>query len=134
MSVTPNIPVKEASIPASSQPSYDAIVRLTDTFCQAHLTHEYQMLCRKLAAARTFAGLPAVERASLLRAEVGSLQAMRWRLQPWLVLFSSGAPWHRNSDATLKPKDALLQEPPSRTTDVVMRNEAVVDQFPIIGS
>jgi hypothetical protein len=49
MSVTPNIPVKEASIPASSQPAYDAIVRLTDTFCQAHLTHEYQMLCRKLA-------------------------------------------------------------------------------------
>ena len=48
MSVTPNIPVKEASIPASSQPVYDAIVRLTDSFCQAHLTHEYQMLCRKL--------------------------------------------------------------------------------------
>jgi Domain of unknown function (DUF6398) len=49
MSVTPNIPVKEGSIPASSQPAYDAIVRLTDTFCQTHLTHEYQMLCRKLA-------------------------------------------------------------------------------------
>jgi hypothetical protein len=48
MSVTPNIPVKEASIPASSQPAYDAVIRLTDTFCQAHLTHEYQMLCRKL--------------------------------------------------------------------------------------
>src|ERR1051325_5401308 len=49
MSVTPNVPVKAASIPASSQPAYDAISRLTDTFCQAHLTHEYQMLCRKLA-------------------------------------------------------------------------------------
>jgi len=48
-SCRPNIPVKEASIPASSQPAYDAIVRLTDIFCQAHLTHEYQMLCRKLA-------------------------------------------------------------------------------------
>jgi hypothetical protein len=26
------------------------IVGLTDRFCQAHLTYEYQMLCRKLAA------------------------------------------------------------------------------------
>jgi hypothetical protein len=50
MSVTPNVPVKAASIPASSQPAYDAIVRLTDTFCQAHLTYQYQMLCRKLTA------------------------------------------------------------------------------------
>jgi len=63
------------------------------------------------AAARTFAGLPAVERASLLRTEVGSLQAMRLQPQRWLVSFSSGAPWHRNSDAVLSPKDALLQEP-----------------------
>src|ERR1700726_3571040 len=51
MSVTPNLPVKKASIPASSQPAYDTIVCLTDRFCQAHLTYEYQMLCRKLAAA-----------------------------------------------------------------------------------
>jgi Domain of unknown function (DUF6398) len=50
MSVAPNWVIKEASIPASSRPSYDAIVGLTDRFCQAHLTYEYQMLCRKLAA------------------------------------------------------------------------------------
>jgi Domain of unknown function (DUF6398)/Plasmid pRiA4b ORF-3-like protein len=43
--------VKEASIPASSQTAYDAIVKLIDTFCEAHLGYEYQMLCRKLAAA-----------------------------------------------------------------------------------
>ena len=49
MSATPHVPVKQASIPAPSQPAYDAIVGLTDRFCQAHLTHEYQMLCRKLA-------------------------------------------------------------------------------------
>lgn len=41
---------KEAPIPASSQSAYDEIIRLTDKFCQAHLTHEYQMLSRKLAA------------------------------------------------------------------------------------
>jgi hypothetical protein len=39
----------EASIPAQVRPAYDPIVRLTDLFCQAHLTHEYQMFCRKLA-------------------------------------------------------------------------------------
>jgi len=51
MSVSPTVPVKDTSVPASAQPAYDAIVRLTDGFCQARLTHEYQMLCRKLAAA-----------------------------------------------------------------------------------
>ena len=30
-------------------PVHDVIVILTDKFCQAHLTHEYQLLCRKLA-------------------------------------------------------------------------------------
>src|SRR5271167_4087925 len=49
MPVTPNELFKEVSIPASSQLAYDAIVSLTDRFCQAHLTYEYQMLCRKLA-------------------------------------------------------------------------------------
>jgi hypothetical protein len=49
MSVMPLVSVKEAPIPASAQPAYDTIVGLTDRFCQAHLTHEYQMLCRKLA-------------------------------------------------------------------------------------
>jgi hypothetical protein len=44
-----NLPVKEAYVPATSQPAYDAIVGLTDTFCQVHLTREYQMLCRRLA-------------------------------------------------------------------------------------
>jgi hypothetical protein len=42
---------REAPIPAAARPAYDVIVGLTDRFCQAHLTHEYQMLCRKLAAA-----------------------------------------------------------------------------------
>jgi hypothetical protein len=49
MAVMPLVSVKEASIPASTRPAYDAIVGLTDRFCQAHLTSEYQMLCRKLA-------------------------------------------------------------------------------------
>ena len=49
MTVRPNVPVNKASIPVSSQPAYDAIIHLTDIFCQAHLTYEYQMLCRKLA-------------------------------------------------------------------------------------
>jgi hypothetical protein len=40
----------EASVPEAAKPAYDAIVGLTDGFCQAHLTHEYQMLCRKLTA------------------------------------------------------------------------------------
>ena len=41
----------ELSVPEAAKPAYDAIVGLTDRFCQAHLTWEYQMLCRKLAAA-----------------------------------------------------------------------------------
>ncbi len=49
MSISSNESAKTAAIPASSQTAYDAIVGLTDTFCEAHLTHEYQMLCRKLA-------------------------------------------------------------------------------------
>src|SRR5262249_5794274 len=49
MSVTPSPLVQQAPIPAGSQPAYDAIVRLTDRFCQVRLTYEYQMLCRKLA-------------------------------------------------------------------------------------
>jgi len=50
MSVTSNVPVKEASIPAlvPAWPTMKSFT-LTDTFCQAHLTYEYQMLCRKLA-------------------------------------------------------------------------------------
>lgn len=37
-------------IPTTVQPVYDAIVKLTDTFCMARLTHEYQMMSRRLAA------------------------------------------------------------------------------------
>ena len=41
----------EPSVPAATKPTYDVIVGLRDRFCQAHLTHECQMLCRKLTAA-----------------------------------------------------------------------------------
>jgi hypothetical protein len=41
---------REPAIPEAARPVYDVIVGLTDRFCQAHLTYEYQMLCRKLAA------------------------------------------------------------------------------------
>ena len=40
----------EPTVPEAAKPIYDAIVGLTDRFCQAHLTWEYQMLCRKLTA------------------------------------------------------------------------------------
>jgi hypothetical protein len=49
MSVPSEKPVQQHSIPATSKPAHDEIIHLTDTFCQAHLTYEYQMLCRKLA-------------------------------------------------------------------------------------
>jgi hypothetical protein len=39
----------ESSIPVQVRPAYDAVVRLTDVFCQARLTHEYQLMCRRLA-------------------------------------------------------------------------------------
>src|SRR4051812_5875579 len=41
----------EAAIPVVARPAYDAVVALTDAFCQEHLNAEYQTLCRKLAAA-----------------------------------------------------------------------------------
>jgi hypothetical protein len=44
-------PDGEPTVPEAAKPAYDVIVGLTDTFCQVHLTWEYQMLCRKLAAA-----------------------------------------------------------------------------------
>jgi Domain of unknown function (DUF6398) len=44
-------PDGEPTVPEAAKPAYDVIVGLTDTFCQAHLTWEYQMLWRKLAAA-----------------------------------------------------------------------------------
>ena len=39
----------DPSLPAQIHPTHDAIVALTDRFCQANLTHEYQMMCRRLA-------------------------------------------------------------------------------------
>ncbi len=40
----------EPTVPEAAKPAYDVIVGLTDKFCQARLTHEYKMLCRKLTA------------------------------------------------------------------------------------
>jgi hypothetical protein len=37
-------------VPAALQGHYDAIVALTDQFCQEHLTEEYRDLCRRLTA------------------------------------------------------------------------------------
>ncbi len=44
-------PDGDPTVPEAAKPAYDVIVGLTDAFCQAHLTWEYQILCRKLAAA-----------------------------------------------------------------------------------
>ena len=49
MAPTKGQPNKEPSIPATVRPAYDAIIALTDSFCQEHLNDEYQALCRKLA-------------------------------------------------------------------------------------
>ena len=38
------------SVPKKMQATYQAIVDLTDAFCQAHLNEEYADLCRKLTA------------------------------------------------------------------------------------
>src|SRR2546423_12211160 len=46
-------PEEEPAVPNAAKPTYDAIMGLMDRFCQAHLTYEYQMLCRKLTAALT---------------------------------------------------------------------------------
>ena len=49
MARTKRQPGDESSIPAPVRPAYDAIVRLTDSFCREHLNDEYQALSRKLA-------------------------------------------------------------------------------------
>ena len=49
MARTKRQPSKEPSIPATARPAYDAIVGLTDAFCQEHLNDEYEAWCRKLA-------------------------------------------------------------------------------------
>jgi hypothetical protein len=40
----------EPALPSQIRPTYDAIVALSDRFCQANLTHEYQVMCRRLTA------------------------------------------------------------------------------------
>jgi uncharacterized protein DUF6398 len=39
------------SVPAAMMPIYENLVRLTDEFCDQHLTVEYAELCRQMAAA-----------------------------------------------------------------------------------
>jgi hypothetical protein len=39
---------KEPTVPEAARPAYDAIVGLTDAFCQEHLNAEYEVQCRKL--------------------------------------------------------------------------------------
>jgi hypothetical protein len=42
-------PSKEPPIPEAARPAHDAIVSLTDAFCQNYLDEEYRVLCRKMA-------------------------------------------------------------------------------------
>src|SRR4029077_4301616 len=44
-------PEGEPAVPEVARPAYDAVVALTDAFCREHLTEEYRVLTRKLAAA-----------------------------------------------------------------------------------
>ena len=44
-------PDPERSIPKAMQPTYEAVVRLTDAFCGQHLNDEYRDLARAMAAA-----------------------------------------------------------------------------------
>jgi len=41
---------QEYRVPKKMRDRYEAIIELTDAFCQEHLTEEYAELCRKLAA------------------------------------------------------------------------------------
>ncbi len=43
--------MQEEKVPKAMKERYEEIVALTDKVCNAHLTEEYAMLCRKLAAA-----------------------------------------------------------------------------------
>jgi hypothetical protein len=43
--------VDEEKVPQKMRPIYEEVTRLTDAFCKAHLTDEYALMCRKLAAA-----------------------------------------------------------------------------------
>lgn len=42
---------RSEQVPDSIRPTYEAIVALTDSFCEQHLNDEYAVLCRQLAAA-----------------------------------------------------------------------------------
>ena len=42
---------RSEKVPASIRPTYEAIVALTDSFCEEYLNDEYAVLCRQLTAA-----------------------------------------------------------------------------------
>jgi hypothetical protein len=42
---------KSEKVPKNMQPTYDAIIALTDEFCKTHLNEEYAVLARQLTAA-----------------------------------------------------------------------------------
>lgn len=44
-------PSRSTSVPKAIQPTYDAIVALTDAFCRDHLNEEYRDLARAMTAA-----------------------------------------------------------------------------------
>jgi hypothetical protein len=41
--------ITQVFLPAQVRPAFDAIVARIDLFCYAHLTTEYQTMCRQLA-------------------------------------------------------------------------------------
>ena len=44
-------PPRSTSVPKPMQPTYDAVVALTDVFCREHLNNEYRDLARAMSAA-----------------------------------------------------------------------------------
>lgn len=42
-------PTDQESVPKNMQAAFEAVVNLTDVFCQEHLNAEYAVLCRKMA-------------------------------------------------------------------------------------
>lgn len=42
---------KQETVPQKMRPVFDAVVAVTDAFCQEHLTDEYAQLCRQAVAA-----------------------------------------------------------------------------------
>lgn len=64
----------QLSTPSQLELAHNAIVALTDAFCQAHLTQEYQTMCRRLAGviaeenpSPLLRGKPAVWASAILR-------------------------------------------------------------------